>query len=103
MTPEARKATKEQVRKASEESMKENEELLKRLAKDELTIVRKMKPVTGWVRNEKEFLSAAPILNNRGLGDITTGGDVTPFSINVYPELKVVRDVLSEELQITEK
>jgi len=103
MTHEARKATKEQVRKASEESMKENEELLKRLENDELIFVKKMKQSIGIVSDEDEILSVSDtVVPNRGLDDINTSRNVTPFSVNVYPDHGTPNKIRSEPLIIEE-
>ncbi|SMH71662.1 hypothetical protein [Candidatus Nitrosotalea okcheonensis] len=85
MTHVAEKAPKDIVEKASQQSMKDNEELLQRLENDELMFVKQMQPTVQVMGNMDFLLISSRVVLNKDLDNIATSSGAVSFSIGAKP------------------
>lgn len=100
MIHQSRKAPKDKIDSAADASMKENEELLKRLEHDELMITKKMKTSVGMVSGNDAVFAPFTSVPTNGLEDIATGSGAIPFTVTVYPHHNTTQSKGSEPIVI---
>jgi hypothetical protein len=98
MPHEVQKAPKDMVDKASEQSMNENKELLKKLEEDELMFVKKMPSTIESIKKD-EVLFPIRLMPSGSLAHMVTSTAVA-FSIGVKATYNVVQSGKSEPIII---
>jgi hypothetical protein len=91
MTHGAQKAPKDIVKEASQQSMKDNKELLERLENDELMFVKKMSPTVQVMGNMDFLLISSRVVLNKDLDNIATSSSAVSFSIGAKPTQNVIQ------------